>query len=272
MEIEFWGVRGTFPVAGQSTEKFGGNTACASLSVSGEERVIIDAGTGIRDLGRKLEEEAGGGRLHLHLLLTHFHLDHVMGLPFFGPLNSDRAMLTFYCDEEPEEAERLLGTLMSGRLFPVGLSEMRSTRHFHKLPPGGMELCGLKVRTHRLNHPQGCLAFRLECRGKSAVFATDTEHPLKGLDEPLADFCRGADHLVYDATFTPEEYEAGRRGWGHSTWEAGTRLARAAEVGRLYLSHLNPDFSDRQVERIVRRARKNFSRTSAAREGMKIRT
>jgi len=270
MELDFWGTRGTCPVSGKDMVKYGGQTACASLAAAGGEVIIIDAGTGLRGLGQKLGRERGEGNLHLHLLLTHFHLDHVMGLPFFGPFYSDKTTMTFYTDEEPEEAERLLTALMAGRLFPLDLPELRSTRHFRKLHAGSLEIGGVRIKHHPLNHPQGSLAFRLEGGESSVVFATDTEHPLKGVDEALAEFCRKAGHLIYDATFTPEDYEAGKRGWGHSTWEAGTRLAEAAAVGWLYLSHLNPDFSDREVDRIVRLARRRFARTVAAHPGMHL--
>jgi phosphoribosyl 1,2-cyclic phosphodiesterase len=268
MELEFWGTRGTCPVSGKDKVKYGGHTACASLTAPSGEVIIIDAGTGLRDLGRKLAAEHRETCPHLHLLLTHFHLDHVMGLPFFAPFYSDKTTMTFYTDEEPEEAERLLTALMAGRLFPLALAELRSTRHFRKLHAGSLEIGGVRIKHHPLNHPQGSLAFRLEGGESSVVFATDTEHPLKGVDEALAEFCRKAGHLIYDATFTPEDYEAGKRGWGHSTWEAGTRLAEAAAVGRLYLSHLNPDFSDRQVDEIVRQARRHFPRTFALHPGM----
>ncbi|OGD11353.1 MAG: hypothetical protein A2Y86_05085 [Candidatus Aminicenantes bacterium RBG_13_62_12] len=270
MELEFWGTRGTFPVSGRDRVRHGGNTACASLAVSASERVIIDAGTGLRNLGRKIKERSGPGRLHLHLLLTHFHLDHIMGLPFFEPLNSDRTVVTFYADEEPEETERLLAALMNGRLFPLGFSDLRSTRHFKRLPAGRLCFGAVEVTHQALNHPQGSVAYRLESKGGSVVFATDTEHPLKGVDEALAEFSRGADHLITDATFTPEEYEDGRRGWGHSTWEAGVKLAEAAGVQHLLLSHLNPDHDDRRVDALVRRARRLFPRTGAAREGLKL--
>lgn len=271
MELEFWGTRGTFPVSGRKKAGCGGNTACASLSVSPTELVIIDAGTGLRNLGRKIMERSGEERLDLNLLLTHFHLDHVMGLPFFEPLYSDRATVTFYADEEPEETERLLAALMNGRLFPLDFSELRSKRHFKKLPAGRLRLGGVEVSHRALNHPQGSVAYRLDSGSGSVVFATDTEHPFKGMDEALAAFSRDADHFVYDATFTPEEYEDGRRGWGHSTWEAGVRLAEAAGVRRLHLSHHNPDHDDREVDGLVRRARRSFPRTAAAREGLKLR-
>ena len=270
MKLEFWGTRGTFPVADKDKVKYGGATACAAVAAEGGQVIIIDAGTGLRGLGEKLSRERGEGSLQLHLLLTHYHLDHVIGLPFFAPFYSERTTITFYSDEEPAETERLLAGLMAGRLFPLDLPELRSTRHFRKLHAGSLEVGGVCIKRQPLNHPQGSLAFRLEGEKSSVVFATDTEHPLKGVDEGLAAFARGAGHLIYDATFMPEDYEASKRGWGHSTWEAGTKLAQEAGVGRLHLSHLNPDFSDGEVDRILRLARRRFARTDVARPGTSL--
>ncbi len=270
MKLEFWGTRGTCPVADKDNVKYGGRTACASVTAESGEVIIIDAGTGLRSLGEKLSRERGRESLHLQLLLTHFHLDHVIGLPCFGPLYSEKTTITFYSNEEPAETERLLGALMAGRLFPLDLCELRSVRHFRKLQAGGLEIGGVRIKHRPLNHPQGSLAFKLEGSESSVIFATDTEHPLKGVDEGLADFARGAGHFICDATFTPEDYEANKRGWGHSTWEAGTKLAKEAGVGRLYLSHLNPGFSDRDVDSILRHARRRFARTAIAYPGVSL--
>jgi len=269
MEFEFWGVRGTHPVSARDVSRYGGNTPSATVVSQTGDLIIVDAGTGIINLGRKLNREPGPKRRHIHLLLTHFHLDHIMGLPFFDPLFDKHTTVTFYSAAEADKTEALLAGIMAGRYFPLDFQDLAATKHFKKIPGGKFEVGGLVVSHLPLNHPQGCVAYKFEEAGRSIVFATDTEHPLKGLDASLADFARGADHFIYDATFTPEDYENGKRGWGHSTWRAGTELAREACVGTLYLSHLNPEYPDKVIDELARQAREKFPRTRAAREGMK---
>jgi len=269
MELEFWGVRGTHPVPGRGSSRYGCATPSALLTAKSGDLVIIDAGTGIIGLGEKLARAAASSRRKIHVLLTHFHLDHIMGLPFFAPLSDKSATVTFYSAAEPQETERLLAGLMAGPYFPLDFSDRPAVKHYKKLPQGTFEIGSLSISHHPLNHPQGCVAYRINEGAQSVVFATDTEHPPKGLDEGLAAFARGAGILITDATFTPRDYEDGKRGWGHSTWLEGTKLARAASVGTLCLSHLNPEYSDKAIDAIVRSARAKFFRTRAAREGWK---
>ncbi len=270
MDIEFWGVRGTAPVSGREYLKHGGRTPCASVISSAGEVVIIDAGTGIRRLGERLMASQAEAELHLHLLLTHFHLDHLIGLPFFLPLYSVRVTITFLSPLSPLETEKHLSGLMGGRYFPVAFKETASAKVFKKIGEETMAIGGLTVRSSPLHHPQGSVAYRIGEGEKSLVMATDTEPPDGQTDERLISFASQAGVFVYDSTFTPDEYLR-RQGWGHSTWLEGTRLARRAKVGRLVLSHLNPEHSDRQVDEMVRQARREFRRTSAGREGLRLR-
>jgi len=270
MELEFWGVRGTTPESGKNYVKFGGHTPCALLRSSGGDSLVIDAGTGIKRLGERLMAESGKAALKIDLLLTHFHLDHITGLPFFAPLYSRRTAIAFHSPLSPEETERNLGGLHMGRYFPVAFKETASEKKFVKAAESGFSIGKFRIALCPLNHPQGSVAYRIEESGSSVVFATDTEPPENGLDERLASFIQGAFYFICDATFTPEEYRM-RQGWGHSTWLDGVKLARAAGVKNLVLSHFSPDHDDNQVTRIVGLAKKEFRRTFAAREGWRIR-
>jgi phosphoribosyl 1,2-cyclic phosphodiesterase len=269
MKLEFWGVRGTAPVSGKNFVKYGGHTPCAAAESSAGDMVIVDAGTGIRRLGESLMARSGSSALEIHLLLSHFHLDHIIGLPFFAPLYSAQARITFYSHVLPKEAEKWLSGLMAGRYFPVGFRETASQKDFQKVEEESFSIGKLRISHCPLNHPQGSLAYCIAEKDAGIVFATDTEPPDEGMDERLAGFIRGASYFVCDATFTPEEYPR-RQGWGHSTWQQGTELARAAGVRNLLLSHLNPEHDDRAVDEIVRRARREFRRTAAAREGLRL--
>jgi ribonuclease BN (tRNA processing enzyme) len=270
MQLEFWGVRGSAPVSGRRQVKFGGSTPCALLKSSAGDLLIVDAGTGIMRLGERLMAESGKAALSVTILFTHFHLDHVIGLPFFAPLYSSRAAIAFYSPLEPKETERYIAGLQMGRYFPVAFGETASRKKIRKTEEPGFGIGKFRVSWCPLNHPQGSVAYRIEEGGGSVVFATDTEPPNGHLDERLASFIRGATYFIYDATFTPREYRV-RQGWGHSTWLEGTRLARAAGVRNLVLSHFNPDHDDARVAGLVRLARKEFRRTFAAREGWKVR-
>lgn len=271
MELEFWGVRGTFPVATHPASAFGGNTPCATVTSRQGDVFIVDAGTGIHALGNRLVARRTGSPLRLSLLLTHFHLDHVQGLPFFAPLYSPLAEVVFYAATEPEETKRRLGRLMGKPFFPVSLEQTPAKKIFKTIGSEAIVVKGIKVSACPLNHPQGSIAYRLEEKNTSIVFATDTEHPPEGVDGWLAEFASRASCLVYDAMFTPEEYAFGKKGWGHSTWLAGLETARAAKARKLVFSHFNPEHSDKDIHLIERIARRTFSNAACAREGKRLR-
>jgi len=233
--------------------------------------LIIDAGLGIHALGNELVANKKNAPLRLSLLLTHFHFDHIMGLPFFAPLYAPQTEIAFYSAAEPEETQRNLGLLMKAPFFPVFFEQTPAKKLFKKIGAEGVVIGGIHVSFCPLRHPQGSVAFRLEENDKAVVFATDTEPPAKGVDEVLTALAKGAACLIYDAMFTPEEYASRKRDWGHSTWLEGTKTAEAAGVERLILSHLNPDYSDRDIRRIERLARKMFPPTDCAQEGMRLR-
>ncbi len=266
MNLEFWGVRGTCPVSGKNEYTYGGHTPCSSLEPPDGSILIIDAGTGIRRLGDELQKRRSDKPLFIHLFLTHFHLDHIMGLPFFMPLYAPEVTLVIYSDHSPRKTEEYLNGFMGGRYFPVPFLETRSKKIFQQIRGEGVVVERNRISLSPLHHPQGSVAYKIQSDGKTVVFATDTEHPPEGIERRLADFTAGADVFVYDAMFTPEEYESEKRGWGHSTWLEGTKLAKKAGVKKLYLSHFNPDHSDSQIDEMISMAREQFEQTFAAKE------
>jgi phosphoribosyl 1,2-cyclic phosphodiesterase len=268
MRIEFFGVRGTVPSTAAAGTDFGRNTACVAVTSPSGDLLVLDAGTGLKALGDRLAGPGEKTRRRIHLLLTHFHFDHIQGLPFFAPLDSAGTETFIYSGIAPRALRRTLVRFLAPPFFPAAFADTASPKRFFRIGAEPVEVGGLAVTSCPLRHPQACVSYRLQENGEALVFATDTEHPPSGFDERLAAFARGARWLVYDAMYTPEEYEAGRRGWGHSTWAAGVALARAAEVGRLLLFHLNPDYSDADLRRLEALAQKEFPRTVCAREGL----
>ena len=277
MRIRFWGVRGSIASAGASTAVVGGNTSCVEVRAGGEH-LVLDAGTGLRALGDSLMK--GGEPVNVALLVSHFHWDHIQGLPFFAPAYVAGNRVTVWgssSDGSGGGVREAFAAQMRPPHFPVGLDAMRAALDFRAVTAGERFAIGeVSVTTAPAHHPGGCLAFRIEHGGRSLVYATDTEHHEDGaLDENLRALADGADLLIYDAQYTPAEYRGegrgpSRRGWGHSTAEQGIRLARAAGVGRLLLFHHDPSHDDAEVARIEAEGRAEWPALEAAREGREL--
>jgi phosphoribosyl 1,2-cyclic phosphodiesterase len=272
LTVRFWGVRGSVPSPGPQTAAVGGNTSCVELRF-GDEIVVLDAGTGLRGLGERLI--AGGRPVSLSLLFSHVHWDHIQGFPFFPALFKSSTELSLYGRPEEGTLESALGRQMTWPNFPVELETVPA-----RLTYGSFELDrpfavgSAIVRAARLNHPNGVVAYRVEHDGRAVVYATDTEHYAERIDRDLVSLAQGADLLIYDAQYTPEEYAGviggSRAGWGHSTWVEGVRVARAAGVGQLVLFHHDPAHDDAAIGAIERAAQTVLPGTVAAREGLEI--
>ena len=257
------GARGTACAYGPDYLQVGGDTTCFSV-LTAKGVLVVDAGTGISHLARELAESSA--LPSITVIFTHLHLDHLIGLPSFGPLYSRNATVTFMADPRREENwKNALRAFVHKPYWPIGLGDSEALMRFEDLPVkrGLAEICGLPVRWFRATHPQQCLAYRLELRGGPVVIATDVEYDVSTLDPRFVEFCGEARHLLYDAHYTPDEY-ANHRGWGHSTWETATDLARRAGVGQLVLTHHAPTRTDKEVSAIVAAAGTRFPRTIAA--------
>jgi ribonuclease BN (tRNA processing enzyme) len=244
--------------------------------VAGETRIALDAGTGLRKLGAQLfaDSKERGKNVELTVLLSHVHWDHIQGLPFFGPIFAPGTHLTLGGGATVTPLRETMRRQMSAPTFPVDWNDLPSTLEYLELRDGArLSIGDAHVQVARANHPDAVFAYRVEHGGRAMVYATDTEH-YSCVDPRLVNLSRGADVLVYDAQYLPEEYagQAGpsRVGWGHSTYEAAASLARAAGVGQLLLFHHDPMRTDDGVVAIEDRARGLFENVSAAREGMTI--
>ncbi|MCA9319145.1 MAG: MBL fold metallo-hydrolase [Planctomycetes bacterium] len=269
MKIRFWGTRGSVPVSGPAYVEFGGNTPCLQVTLdSCSEVLVLDSGTGIRELGNHLLAKRDSLGSHVRLFLTHAHWDHIQGFPFFAPAYIPGYKLDIHCTKE---AEDFLGRQMSPPFFPVGLEVMQADIHFHRLSDRGeFQMGEASVRWIPLPHPQLSTGIRVEEAGRAFVFATDTEHPAEGLNLELVEFAQDAAVLAYDAQYTPSEYQSGKQGWGHSTFREGVDLAKAASVERLVLFSHDPSHDDASCRAIEEAARALWPETWGARQGVTI--
>jgi phosphoribosyl 1,2-cyclic phosphodiesterase len=249
--VRFWGVRGTVPCPGPDTVRYGGNTPCVEV-MCGRERLIFDAGTGIRALGGSLAAEEG---LNSHIFLTHTHMDHITGFPFFRPAYSARNTFQVWAGHLAASNGSIRGVLsaiMSSPIFPVPLRIMHACMAFHDFNAGDTlnPLPGIVLRTAPLNHPNGATAYRIDYDGRSICYVTDTEHRDGELDNIIIELIAGSQLVIYDSTYTEEEYPR-YRGWGHSTWNEGAKLCDAAGAGKLVAFHHDPDHDDTDLDRIA---------------------
>ncbi len=269
IQIVFRGVRGSLSTPGPDTAGVGGNTSCVEV-LAGGRRIVLDAGSGLRSLGDELMAD---GPTATTLLLSHLHWDHIQGLPFFAPLYA--AGHRVHVRSGPNSLMGLHEALrrqMSPPFFPVPIDRVAAQLEVSEIAPGAEFAVGdARVTAALLNHPDPVYGYRIECGGRSVVYATDTEH-YSCVDPTLRALAEGADVLIYDAQYTPEEYRGAdgapaRVGWGHSTFAAGAALAHAAGVGQLVLFHHDPRRTDAGVRSLELRAQRLFPATVAAREG-----
>lgn len=269
MRVSFWGVRGSIACPGTAHAAVGGNTSCVEVEVDGEI-LILDAGTGLRSLGDSL---GARGIQRCSILLSHTHWDHTCGLPFFGPAYDPAGAITILAGRTATTSDgirEVLGAQVAPPHFPISLEEMRASITFTDITPGeSFALRGANVRTAPLAHPGGATGFRIEHEGKSVAYVTDTEHDPLRPDERILALIEGADLMIYDSTYTDEEFDA-RRGWGHSTWQEGVRLCRAAGAKRLAIFHHDPSHDDAFIKEVERAAKRTWSGAFVACEGMQI--
>jgi phosphoribosyl 1,2-cyclic phosphodiesterase len=265
--VRFWGVRGSIACSSPEYTRYGGNTSCLEIRC-GDAIMIFDAGTGIRPLGKQLVQNQP---VDADLFFTHTHLDHIIGLPFFAPLYKHGSKIRIWAGhfDAPITFKDAIAHLMAPPLFPVPPTVFVSEPELHDFHAGQTlkPRAEVVLRTAPLNHPNGATGYRIEWQGKSISYVTDCEHRPEGRDPVVVDLIRGTDIFIYDCSYTDEEYPV-YRGWGHSTWQEGVRLAEAAGAKTLVLFHHDPSHNDSIMDRITEAAVAARPGTVTAREGM----
>lgn len=265
--VTFWGVRGSIACPGERTVRYGGNTSCLEIRCGGR-LLIFDAGTGLRDLGIRLQRD---GAVDADLFLTHTHFDHICGLPFFAPLYvpGNRIRLAAGHLLPDMTLKNVLVEMMMAPLFPIPPAAFRANVSYQDFRMGETLSPGddITIRTAPLNHPNNATGYRIEYDGRSICYITDTEHAEGERDANIVGLIGGADLVIYDATYTDEEYP-NFRGFGHSTWQEGMRLVTAAKAKTLVIFHHDPAHDDDRMDEIAAEAEKRRPGTIVAREGM----
>jgi len=265
--VRFWGVRGSIACSGPRTARYGGNTSSLEMRC-GERLLMFDAGTGIRYLGNTLE---GGQPIDADIFFTHTHFDHVCGVPFFRPFFSPKNRFRLWAGHlgEGMTLRRVLDEFMVAPLFPVPPQVFRAEMQYRDFMAGDTLSAGpeVKVRSTSLNHPDGAVGYRVEYQGRSVCYLTDNEHVPGALDKHLIEFMKNADIAVYDCMYTDEEYPR-YAGWGHSTWQEGVRLCKAAGVKKLVVFHHDPEHDDDMLDAIGREVEAALPGSVIAREGL----
>jgi phosphoribosyl 1,2-cyclic phosphodiesterase len=270
MRIKFWGVRGSTPTPQPDNLRYGGNTSCVEARL-GDDLYIFDCGTGFRSLGQELQHGSEGRPINAHIFVSHFHWDHIQGIPFFAPLyENPENYFFFHSSNRSRGLQRAIEEQMADPYFPVDMSEMAAHRNFYDIEEDKITFDDCVITSLWLNHPQGCLGFRVESDEGTLVYATDNEpgHPL--FDKNVRKLAEGADLLIYDAQYLPEEYEAKKRGWGHSHWREAVNIVMQSGAKELILFHHDPDHPDQCIDNIVKEARNYYPKVRAASEGMEI--
>lgn len=295
MSVRFWGTRGSIPTPGRQTEKFGGNTTCVEIRHD-DTIIVLDAGSGIREMSLAWLEEFGQSPIHATMLFTHYHWDHLQGFPFFTTAYMPTTTLEIY-GNSPDgfSLKEILGGQMQGAYFPVPLSAMQATMNFHPVEKE-FQIGSIHVKTFGLPHPGGCIGYRLEVDNSIFVFATDSEFDQIALNadeiqtdfsaprryEPeLIEFLKGAHLLAVDCQYSDEQYQS-KVGWGHNSLATVVDLARQAEPRMLALCHHDPQSADETVMQRIAEARlrvkdlagegqiSKIPITFAAREGQRL--
>ena len=264
IRVKFWGVRGSIACATPDHMKYGGNTSCIEVE-AGDYRFVMDAGTGIRSYGNSFLQS---GLKCSHLLLTHTHWDHINGFPFFVPAYNPECAIHIMAGHlkgrSDEGIQDILSTQMHNPMFPVPLEAMQAKLRFEDFDAGDSFSLpsDITVKTAALNHPNGATGYRIEHDGASICYVTDTEHIPGELDQNVLGLIDGADLVIYDSTYTEEEFPA-KVGWGHSCVSKVVELADRGNVKTLYLFHHDPDQNDADIDAKLKMAEEALAKRNS---------
>ncbi len=268
MRIKFWGVRGSLPCPGGDHAVYGGNTSCVEIQCE-EQTIIFDAGSGLRPCGDQLAKSTVKG---VNIFLSHYHHDHIMGFPFFKPAYDSDFSLKVHgpTPQGMQSVNDALEAYLSDPFFPIGLDQVMPHVQFKTLTPSEtIKLGDVMVNSTPLNHPGGAVGYRVQSGPLSVCYITDLEHTPGDVNKKLISFIRGTDLLIYDSTYTDDEFPT-HCGWGHSTWQEAVRLGHAGNAKHIAIYHHDPEHDDRFMNNIEEQAKALCSASIVTRDGMEL--
>ena len=267
--IKFWGVRGSFPTPDREKIEVGGHSSCVEVRTADNDLIVFDMGTGFVPLGNALIKDPDSPKI-VHIFISHFHWDHIIGYLGFAPFFSKDFTCNIFGKPDKLPIEEIFERLHHNTFWPVAIPMYQAQFNLQNCPENGVQISdSVKVKTMLHGHPNGSNAYRLEIGNTVIVYCSDIEHPEKGLNPNTIEFARDADVLIKDAQFTDEELPA-HKGWGHSSWQQCTEVAKQANAKQLVLFHHSPTNDDAAIGKIEKDAQAVFPNTIAAREGLEI--
>ena len=271
MRVRFWGVRGSTPTPQREYLVYGGNTACVEVRTDTDEILIFDGGTGVRLLGHALEQEFNGSPIRAHLFFSHFHIDHIQGLPFFTPLYWKENHFTFYFAgrRDGNLIMDALSGIMANPYFPIDMSKLPCVRNYVDLEEGAFQVADATILVKKLNHPQGCVGYRIAQGDKVIAYCTDLEWGPEWSENNFRELAQDSDCLIVDAQYTPEEYST-KEGWGHSSWKQSVKNGLDVNAKQIILFHHDPYHDDSAIDSILEDASKLHPNVIAAKEGLEV--
>lgn len=269
LNISFWGTRGSYPSIGKDFLQYGGHTSCISCEID-NQLIIFDAGSGMVSLSKDL---ANKSYKVIHLFLTHFHLDHLIGFPFFSQNRDSNFTINIYCGNLQHFGgiEYNLKSFIQPPLFPFTLADFKANLKFNDIDPGFSTNItqNLKIQTIKLNHPNGSIGYKLSFQDKSFCYITDTEYQSETIDQEFLDFINNTKLVIFDTSYTDEEYPK-FAGWGHSTWQEAIRICQRVNVESLAFYHHSPNHTDEKLNQINQLALKQWDQIITAYDGLKL--
>ena len=267
IELTFWGTRGSIPAPGKDKSRYGGNTSCIEINLPDHELIILDAGTGIRELGNSLMLR--NEKVRAHIFISHYHWDHIQGLPFFAPAYHAGNSLTIWGPEHPEfPLNKILSSQMESIHFPVESSSLSANITFKKLSPKNYFFSDTELKILRTNHPGINFSYSFTFNKRRFIYMTDNELLPKVAKakshiayerEDFIRFIHGADILIHDAQFSDMDYIK-KKGWGHSPWREAAKLAAESEVKHFVLFHHDPNHSDGIIDSFVKECKEELKK------------